>query len=153
MKRPYFASFEDRKPPVFGKMSQRRHDLWHFLAGMTIAATVWYLHWRWTGSLNPDAMVFSVVVATAETLFFVGTLLFYHDIWAEKDTPNADCPVTRGDLKLEDAEGQITVDVFITTYDEDPDIGSVPTRGVRGCARSLWVISARSRSGGHRASS
>lgn len=122
MTQPYFTQFETRRPPRFAPMSARRHDLWHLLAGMTIAATLLYLHWRWTQSLNPDAMVFSVLVATAETLFFIGTLLFYHDIWAEGDTPPQPYPDTRADLLPGDTVGPITVDLFLTTFDEDQDV-------------------------------
>ena len=80
-KAPYFAQFAHRTPPQFAPMTTRRMMVWQFLAGLTVGTSLWYLHWRWTASLNPDAILFSITVATAETLFFVGTLLFFHDIW------------------------------------------------------------------------
>lgn len=122
MEQPYFKPFEKRVPPHFPPMSQRRHDLWHFLAGTTVAAALWYLHWRWSASLNPDALVFSIIVAGAETLFFLGTVLFYFDIWAEGDTPRKPAPSSRSDVHLGSSAEPISVDVFITTYDEDENI-------------------------------
>lgn len=121
MSAPYFKTFEGRQPPVFSPMSARRTYLWHFLAGLTIGAGAWYLHWRWTSSLNPDAFAFSLLVVLAETLLFLGTLLFYFDIWQEGDTPQEAPPESRDQAHL-DGQGRIHVDVFITTYDEDAEV-------------------------------
>jgi len=49
-------------------------------AGVTIGLGLWYLSWRWTASLNHEAMLFSVSVATAETMAFLGTLLFFFNL-------------------------------------------------------------------------
>lgn len=117
----YFTAFEDRTPPVFPAMTLARQRAWHILAGGTVGLGLWYLHWRWTESLNPDAMTFSVIVAVVETLAFLGTVLFFHDIWAEGDTPERPAPATRSEAGL-DGGGPIRVDIFITTYDEDLNI-------------------------------
>ena len=77
MQSAYFSKFEYRKPPHFPPLSPLRQAAWHFCAGLTIGFLALYLHWRWTASLNPEAMIFSVAVATAETLFALGTLLFF----------------------------------------------------------------------------
>ena len=119
---PYFQTYDARKPPRFEALSSKSEALWHALAGATIGFSIWYLHWRWTVSLNPDAMVFSCVVAVAETLFFVGTLLFFHDIWREGDTKKGPPPKSRADIGLLGTDGATTVDVFITTYDEDIEV-------------------------------
>ena len=123
---PYFASFETRLPPAFPGMSLLRSRVWHVLAGATIGLGLWYLQWRWTQSLNPDAMVFSVVVALVETVAFLGTLLFFYDIWSEGDTPLQPAPATRAEAGLDDGDAHddapIRVDVFITTYNEDENI-------------------------------
>ncbi|WP_270725981.1 glycosyltransferase family 2 protein [Shimia sp. Alg240-R146] len=86
---------------------------------MSVAIGLWYLVWRWGTSLNPDAWWFSVIVASAETLFFLGTLLFFYDIWREQDTPQRLPPSTRNEAQLDGEHGPIGVDVFITTYDEE----------------------------------
>ncbi len=119
---PYFKHFENRVPPQYEKLSPVRRLIWHLFAGATIGTSLWYLHWRWTESLNPDALVFSSVVAGAETLFFLGTLLFFFDIWDEGDTERKPAPETREDANLDGANGPITVDIYITTYDETPDV-------------------------------
>lgn len=122
MSTPYFKRFEARKPARFPAMTTQRTALWHLLAGMTVASAAIYLFWRWTSSLNPDAMAFSVVVAIAETLFFVGTLLFYFDIWTEGDTPQQSAPKTRAEARIDDERAAISVDVLITTLDEPETI-------------------------------
>ncbi|MCX7560511.1 glycosyltransferase [Sulfitobacter sp. F26204] len=121
MPRPYFQRYENRPVPQISPMSAQREMLWQFLAGMTVSFALYYLHWRWTASLNPDALLFSVVVALAETLCFLGTLLFFHDIWREDDTPQKPPPLTRAEAGLY-GEGPIKVDVFLTSFDETEDI-------------------------------
>lgn len=121
MNASYFKRFEHRMPGPPRSFSRRRQLVWQFLASVTIGLGLWYLHWRWTATLNPDAPVFSVLVALAETGMFVGTLLFFHDIWRQEDTPPAPAPGTRAEAAL-DGDGPILVDIFITTYDEDAAI-------------------------------
>ena len=122
MPHPYFVSFEDRVAPRFPAFTNTREVVWHVLAGAAAGAGAQYLYWRWTASMNPDAPLFSILVATAETLFFLGTLLFYFDIWKEGDTPRRTVPATRADAGLTGDGGEISVDVFITTFDEDVDV-------------------------------
>ncbi len=118
----YFTAFNARVPKPSAPMSARREAAWHFLAAATIGLGLWYLHWRWTQSLNPDALGFSIAVALAETLAFVGTLLFFFDIWREEDTPRAPAPTTRAEAGLDGEDGDIRIDIFITTYDEEVDV-------------------------------
>ncbi len=111
MKPDYYLTYDHRKPPLLRQMSPLRLAFWHFFASLTVGVAIWYLYWRWTSSLNPEAMVFSVAVAVAETLTFVGTLLFFHDIWRPKDT--------EFDVwKL----GSTSIDIFITTFDEETQL-------------------------------
>ncbi|MBO9475418.1 glycosyltransferase [Shimia sp. R10_1] len=119
---PYFKTQEARVPPLYAPLSARRRLAWHFLAGASVASGTSYLIWRWTVSLNPDALGFSVLVAGAETLFFLGTLLFYFDIWDEGDTANSSPPVRRAEIGGGEGPSNITVDVFITTFDELPAV-------------------------------
>ncbi|MGV6839164.1 MAG: glycosyltransferase family 2 protein [Planktomarina sp.] len=111
----YYLPYENVRPPRLKPMSQGRHTLWQIAAGLTIGLSLWYLHWRWTVSLNYDAFWFSVAVVAAETFCFVGTLLFYFDIWEEPKTRNIERP---NPMKT----GGKHVDIFITTYDEAPDL-------------------------------
>lgn len=117
----YFKKFDHISPPATTYLSKSRQQLWQLLAGLTIGLAIWYLHWRWTVSLNPDAAVFSVIVASAESLLLVGTFLFFHDIWEEKDTPKSTPPSSRKDAELE-GDGPIEIDLFITTFNESTHI-------------------------------
>lgn len=118
IKTPYFEAFSHIAPPAMSPLGTRDRALWHIFAGATIGFGIWYLHWRWTASLNPDALTFSVLIAVCETLAFLGTLLFFFDIWDEADTPPLAPPSNRSTAGL-DGAGPIDVDVFITSYDED----------------------------------
>lgn len=122
MRNDYFKRYDGVEPPDFTPMSKRRTLVWQGLAGATVGLGLWYLQWRWTQSLNPDALTFSIVVALVETLFFIGTLIFYFDIWQEQDTPAKPAPQTRKDAALDDTDDPITVDIFLTTFDEAPEV-------------------------------
>lgn len=113
----YFRRYEHRSPPIILPMSPLATSIWQCLAGLTIGLGLWYLHWRWTVSLNPDALTFSVLVALAETAAFLGTLLFFFDIWSEGDTAQKPPPRKRRQVGL-DGDGPIAVDIFVTTFDE-----------------------------------
>ena len=77
---PYFYAFFDEMPPEMPSFSKQDRLFWHIFAGATIGFGLWYIHWRWTASLNPDALVFSILVAACETAAFIGTILFVFDI-------------------------------------------------------------------------
>lgn len=140
----YFRKYEDRVPPAYPPLSRLRAQVWHFLAGVTIALSAYYLHWRWTESINPDAVLFSVLVAGAETLFFLGTIVFYFDIWDEGDTRPS--PPDTCVQSVEASAGPIKVDVFITTYDEPlavvaPSVQAAKNLVVpKGVTTQIWVL-------------
>ena len=69
-----------------------------------------YVVWR-SGTLNPDAMIFSVTVFAAELFGIVTMLLLLHMCWRLPDRKPPPAP----------AAG-ITVDVFVTTYNEPVDV-------------------------------
>jgi cellulose synthase (UDP-forming) len=118
---PYFVPFLNRRPPKVRSMTHWERTSWQILAATTIGLGAWYLNWRWTTSLNTDAIVFSVAVALAESLTFLGTLLFFFDIWDEDDTPPQPAPSYRAEIGLSSGT-TIHVDIFITTFDEDTSI-------------------------------
>lgn len=120
-KLPYFTAFRDEVPPQNAPFSGASQVFWQFFAGATLGLGLWYLHWRWTASLNLDAPIFSILVVLSETLAFIGTALFFFDIWEEGDSVALPPPQRRNDLSLT-GEGTISVDLFITTYDEDIEI-------------------------------
>lgn len=111
----YFRAFESVEPPELPASSELRMHTWQLCASFTIGLGVWYLHWRWIASLNPEALGFSIAVALAETAMFLGTLLYFFDTWSEGDTPPAPAPAAAGGF----CDGETAkVDIFIATYDE-----------------------------------
>lgn len=58
--------------------------IWQVFA---VAATVLganYIYWRWTASLNTDALWYAIPLVLAETLAWIGTVLFTINLWQEK---------------------------------------------------------------------
>jgi cellulose synthase (UDP-forming) len=121
---PYVARFEARRPGEPVSRTAARELAFQALATLALALGAWYLAWRWTASLNPDALAFSVVVATAETLAYAGSILFFLSIWRLEDPLPRAPPRTVNDIVAEPLERDrpVKVDVFITTFDEPVDL-------------------------------
>ena len=80
------------------------------LALLSLAFGLYWLYWRWTQTLNPDHMIFSVVLVSAETWGWIGSAFFLFHCWQVRDREPP--PAPRGKA----------VDVFITCYDEPLDV-------------------------------
>ena len=91
-------------------MSPRQEWVVRSLALIALAYGIYWLWWRWTQTLNPDAMVFSIVLVSAETWGWIGSALFLFHTWKVSDREAQPAPPGR------------TVDVFITTYDEPLEV-------------------------------
>ncbi|MEM9210237.1 MAG: cellulose synthase catalytic subunit [Pseudomonadota bacterium] len=119
----YFDRFEDRTPPAPLRNRPLLEVAWQICAVAALAVGAWYLHWRWTASLNPDALWLSVPVASAETCAFIGLALFVHNLWAVGDTPRQSPPEFVSDIRGPvDHDHRISVDIFLPTYNEDPEL-------------------------------
>ncbi len=83
-----------------------------------------YIYWRWTASLNTDALWYAIPLVLAETPAWIGTVLFTINLWQEKilrrrpPTEINDC--LRADEAVESRP--IKVDLFIATYSEDVEL-------------------------------
>lgn len=117
---PYFVKYLNKKAPSFPPFKPWERFGWHLFAGMTVFFGAVYLQWRWTHSLNHEHLAFSILVAGAETATFVGTCLFFFDIWDEEDTSISVSAATR--TKTTDTFPTKEIDVFITTFDEPESI-------------------------------
>src|SRR5687768_16371723 len=100
------------------------------LALFSLLVGVYWLWWRWTQTLNPEALVFSVVLVSAETWGWVSSALFLFNSWRfpKRDTPPA--PPGR------------TVDVFITAYNEPLEVlrrTAVGARAIRYPHRTYFL--------------
>ena len=120
----YFEKFEHRIPyqPLI------RQPIISFLFKvfglMTIFSGLFYLCWRWIFTINPESVFFSCVLIIAETLSFIGTILMVISFWDYKDTPKKE-PIHMLS-EIQNLNGKpdrpVKIDVFITTYNEDPDL-------------------------------
>ena len=80
------------------------------LALASLAYGVYWLWWRWTQTLNPDAMTFSVLLVSAETWGWFSAALFLFGTWKLPTRVVQPAPAGK------------KVDVFITAYDEPLEV-------------------------------
>ena len=98
--------FHDETP----RLAPWRERLLRVFAAVTICYSAYYLGWRWTATLNPDALWISVPLALAETLATVLLAFTVFNVWRlPRRVPVA-------------PPAGLSVDVFITTYDEPVDV-------------------------------
>lgn len=116
--------FERQVPWQISRHSELHQALWQFLATCSLIFGAWYLWWRWTESLNTAALWFSLPLVVAETLAYIGLILFTINIWTDRSPKPGLPPRTLRDFTDDpDApERPISVDVFFATYNEDPEI-------------------------------
>ncbi|MDG3039785.1 glycosyltransferase [Roseicyclus marinus] len=123
---PRETRFERQEPWVADAPGPLRLALWQFLATSSLVFGTWYIWWRWTASLNPDALWFSIPLALAETMAFFGLILYTVNLWTPRGPRQRELPVTLFDtIGIEDRDGTdrpVAVDVFFATYNEDPEI-------------------------------
>lgn len=121
----YFDAFEHREPPEPLPHSPVVESIWQFFAVLALALGANYLAWRWTASLNHDAMWFAVPLVMAETLSYIGLALFVFNLWRVSDYPQRPAPQWLSDCVETQAEGMQRppkVDLFIATYNEDVEL-------------------------------
>ena len=78
---------------------------------LTVITGVHYIAWRWAASLNWDAWWIALPLVIAETYSLIDVMLFGMTVWKLKIRKGAPPPPS-----------DATVDVFITTYNEDLDM-------------------------------
>ena len=78
---------------------------------LTVITGVNYIAWRWAASLNWDAWWIALPLVIAETYSLIDVMLFGMTVWKLKIRKGAPPPPS-----------DATVDVFITTYNEDLDM-------------------------------
>lgn len=119
----YFDPFEHRLPPAPVPHSASRELLWQFLAVMSLTLGASYLVWRWTSSLNMDALWFALPMVVAETLAYVGLILFTINLWRTDDEPITAPPATTTEAGCGTHDDRpLRVDIFFPTFDEDPEL-------------------------------
>lgn len=116
--------FERQVPWQISRHSELHQAVWQFLSTSSLVFGAWYLWWRWTESLNTDALWFSLPLVVGETLAFIGLILFTINIWTDKAPRPGTLPRTLRDISDDPTapDHPIAVDVFFATYNEDPEI-------------------------------
>ncbi|HEX8885773.1 MAG TPA: glycosyltransferase [Noviherbaspirillum sp.] len=129
----YFEKFEDRRPPPPLPHSPAIELVWQFLAVIALVLGANYIRWRWMESLNVDALWFAIPLALAETLAYIGLVLFTINLWKVQDTPRSPPPATIAECtgNASGEERPIAVDVFITTYSEDEELVRISIRDAK----------------------
>ncbi len=131
----YFEAFEHRVPPDPLPYSRPRELVWQFLATISLTCGAWYIVWRWGWSLNPDALWFAIPLVVAETFAYLGMVLFVFNLWktqdyAEQRPPNSiiECLAS---ADAPDIPRPIRVDIFVATYNEDPELVRLTLRDAK----------------------
>jgi cellulose synthase (UDP-forming) len=129
----YFERFEERTPPAPVPYRQGRERLWHTLGVASLVAGTVYIIWRWGWSLPDHALWFALPLVLAESVAYLGLILFYFDIWSIRDPPQRPPPARIGDCDATapDPERPLAVDVFITTRAEDPELVRISIRDAK----------------------
>ncbi len=90
-------------------MKKRIELLRRALVAVSISVSLYYMIWR-LGTVNEDAMLFSVILYGAELYGFVASLMFFYMVWKFADR------------KPKPAPKGLRVDVFIPTLNESEEV-------------------------------
>ena len=125
MEGKYYDIFEDRQPYQSTRFSIWRDYLFQIVSIVFIFVGLEYLTWRWSHSINWDAVWISIPLYIAEIMAFVGSLLTIFNYWSHKDLP-IEKPVhflsEIEDLQDGQADRPIKIDLYIATYNEEIEI-------------------------------
>ncbi|MCH9739346.1 MAG: glycosyltransferase [Epsilonproteobacteria bacterium] len=119
--------YDERKPEAPQVQSENTQLLFRFFGLVAIMLGIWYLHYRWTASLNMDALWFAIPLAFAETMMFIGTILVVINFWRINDTQKQPAPETMSDVVEENQlayyqDKPIKIDIYIPVFNEDPEL-------------------------------
>ncbi|WP_413173219.1 glycosyltransferase [Anabaena azotica] len=98
---------------------KKRTLLFRYLAEINLILGAWYLQWRITNSINFDALWLSIPLLLAEIYSYFGGVMFVIGLWR---------PIVRQIKSLNQLNPPMpisdwpTVDVFITCYNEPPEM-------------------------------
>ncbi|WP_235460007.1 glycosyltransferase family 2 protein [Yonghaparkia sp. Soil809] len=111
--------------------SARRHLLLRILVLLTLTSGLVYISWRWTASLNFDAWWIAIPLVVAETYSIIDVALFGMTMWRARRRPAPPA-----------APDGATVDVFITTYNEDVELVSATAAAARRISfpHRTWIL-------------
>jgi cellulose synthase (UDP-forming) len=118
------SRYETQTPWTPLPYSPWHEALWQFLSVSSLVFGAWYIGWRWTSSINWDALWFSIPLLFAETAAFIGLVLFTVNLWTAKSPKAGPLPASIRDCSDDPAtpDRPIIVDVYFATYSEDPEL-------------------------------
>ena len=125
MAKLYFLEdkYMHRLPPKPQNQPEWMQNLFQFFAIITLMLGVWYLHFRWTASLNMDALWFAIPLAFSETMMFIGTILVVINFWRIKDTPQKDAPLGLEEVHEKQSMNKVlSIDIYIPVFNEDTEL-------------------------------
>ncbi|MFC7496097.1 MULTISPECIES: glycosyltransferase family 2 protein [unclassified Nocardioides] len=101
------------------------------VAVLSLLAGTWYITWRWVWSVNWTYWWIAVPLVIAETYALIDGYLFSITVWRLKVRGPAPAPPP-----------DATVDVFITTYNEDVDLVAVTARAAKAITwpHETWIL-------------
>lgn len=129
----YFEAFEHRKPPQPLGYHPAIELAWQFVAVVCLSLGAWYLWWRWTASLNMDALWFALPVVIAESGAYIGLVLWVVNLWKVSDVPILGPPATIDECVAESSEAgrAVSIDIMFATYNEDPELVRLGVRDAK----------------------
>jgi len=115
--------YSHRVPEPAQNQPEWMQNLFQFFAVITLLLGLWYLHFRWTQSLNMEALWFAIPLVFAETMMFIGTIFVVINFWKIQDTPKQVAPITLEDVhELDSFNTTLTIDIYIPVFNEEPDL-------------------------------
>lgn len=131
----YFDRFEQRQPPEPVPYRPAIELIWQFLVVIALVLGGNYIYWRWTSSLNYDAMWFAVPLAFAETCAYFGLFLFAFNLWKTRDYPQQPAPEKISQCLAEaippEEDRPLKVDLFIASYSEEEELVRLSIRDAK----------------------
>jgi cellulose synthase (UDP-forming) len=119
----YFDKFEHRRPEPPLPYSPVLELMWQFLLTIALVVGGWYIFWRWTHSLNFNALWYAIPLVIAETGAYIGLLLFAFNLWKVKDYPKQQPPRYISEcVSHKEDDRLIVVDAFFPTFNEEISI-------------------------------
>ncbi|MEH2297372.1 glycosyltransferase family 2 protein [Nostoc sp.] len=105
---------------------KKRTLLFRYLAEINLIFGIWYLQWRITHSINFDALWLSIPLLIAEIYSYFGGVMFVIGLWRPLVRQIKSIDQMTPPLPISDWP---TVDVFVTCYNEPPEIVEETAKG------------------------
>jgi cellulose synthase (UDP-forming) len=128
----YFDKFEQRRPEPPLPYSPVLELVWQFLLTIALVVGGWYIFWRWTHSLNFNALWYAIPLVVAETGAYIGLLLFAFNLWKVKDYPKQSPPKYISEcVSHKEDDRLIVIDAFFPTFNEEIELVKLSLRDAK----------------------